>query len=193
MKSLPLYPHSLAKAKQELAQSRYPHGFTAPVTVFIYGNVVSTAEAIAGELQKAGINMQVKPVTLAAWGSDLSGPDAKRPASYFTTGCNTPDVSGYDWLIGRANLAEGQYNAADWDPPESDTLISAGLDASTPAERFADYSKLLHLMATDVPYIPLFLHDYCIALSSKYTFTGYNQFSINSGLPYALSIRPASP
>ncbi|HEX3489950.1 MAG TPA: ABC transporter substrate-binding protein [Streptosporangiaceae bacterium] len=193
LKSLPRYPYSLARARQELARSRYPHVFTAPVTVFIYGNVVSTAEAIAGELQKVGINMQVKPVTLAAWGTDLSGPLAKRPASYFTTGCNTPDASGYDWLIGQANLAPGQYNAAVWDPPESDQLISQGLTASTSAGRFAAYSKLLRLIATDVPYIPLFLHDYSIALSSKYKFAGYNQFSINDSLPYALSIRPASP
>jgi len=68
-----------------------------------------------------------------------------------------------------------------------------GLAASTSAGRFAAYSRLLRLIATDVLYIPLFLPDYSIALSSKYKFAGYNQFSISDSLPYALSIRPASP
>lgn len=191
LKTLPLYQFSLAKAKQELAESAYPHGFTAPVVVFVYGNVVSTAEAIAGELQKVGINLQVKAVTLAAWGNDVTGPPAKRPTSYFTSGCTTPDTSGYDWLLGTQNLAEGQYNTANWAPPQVDTLLNEGLAAPTTAGRFAAYSKLLQTVAADVPYVPLFLHDNSAALSRGFTFPGYNQYSIQESAPYALDIRQA--
>jgi peptide/nickel transport system substrate-binding protein len=190
--SLPLYQYDLTKARQELAQSAYLRGFTAPLVTFVYGTVVNTAEAIAAELQKIGINLQVKAVTLAAWGSEVSGPPSKRPTTYFTTGCTTPDASGYDWLLGRQNLQTGQYNTADWAPPEVDTLVSQGLAAPSPTGRFAAYSKLLKIVASDVPYVPLFLHYNCIALSSKFTFPGYNQYSMNSSGPYALAIKPSS-
>jgi peptide/nickel transport system substrate-binding protein len=190
IKSLPEYQYDVAKAKAELAQSSHPHGFTAPLEVFVYGNVVTTAEAIAAELQKIGINLQIKAVTLAAWGTDESGPPSKRPTSYFTAGCSTPDVSGYDWFLGSRNLQAGQYNMADWAPPEIDTLISEGLAAPNAAGRFTAYSKLLRIIAAEVPYVPLFLHDNSIALSSKFTFPGYNQYSVGFTGPYALSIKP---
>jgi peptide/nickel transport system substrate-binding protein len=190
--SLPLYQYSLAKAKQELAESAYPHGFTAPLVVFIYGNVVNTAEAISAELQKIGINLQVKAVTLNAWGSDESGTPKERPASYFTSGCGTPDVSGYDWLLGSQNLVQGQYNMADWAPSDVNTLLSEGLSAPSRAKRFAIYSEILRDIAAQEPYVPLFLHDNSIALSSKFAFDGYSQYAMQDSGPYALNIRPSS-
>jgi hypothetical protein len=50
---------------------------------------------------------------------------------------------------------------------------------------------LLKIIASDVPYIPLFLHSNCIALSSKFIFPGYNQYSINAAGPYLLPIKPS--
>ena len=192
VKSLPLYQYDLAKARQELAQSAYPHGFTAPVVAFVYGNVVTTAEAIAGELQKIGINMQVKAVTLADWGTQVSGPASKRPTTYFTSGCTTDYVSGYDYFLGTQNLQAGQYNVADWAPPQVDGLLNQVLSSSSSAGRFAAYSQLLQKIAADVPYVPLFLHDYSVALSSKFTLPGYNQYTIQNGGAYALGIKASA-
>jgi peptide/nickel transport system substrate-binding protein len=192
-KSLPLYQYNLAKAKQEMAESAYPHGFTAQLVVFVYGNVVDTAQVISAELQKIGINLQVKAVTLAAWGTDVSTtPPSKRPATYFTSGCSTPDVSGYDWLLGSQNLVNGEYNTADWAPSNVNALLNQGLAAPTAAQRFAIYSELSRTIAAQVPYVPLFLHDNAIALSSKFAFDGYSQYAMQDSGPYALNIRPSS-
>jgi peptide/nickel transport system substrate-binding protein len=192
--SLPLYSYNLAKAKQEMAESAYPHGFSAPLVVFVYGTVVNTGEAIAGELHKIGIDLQAKAVTLNAWGSEISDAPSQRPTTYFTTGCTSPDPSGYDWLLGSQNLKIGEDNVADYAPPAVDALVNEGLAASTSAQRFLVYSKLLQTLGTDVPYIPLFLHDDCIALSSKFTFPGFNAYfnGVYGNLALGmLDIRPA--
>ena len=60
-------------AKQELAQSKYPHGFTAKTEIDNYGNDVEVIQAIGAELQKIGINLQISQVPEAQWSKDFSG------------------------------------------------------------------------------------------------------------------------
>jgi hypothetical protein len=46
------------------------------------------------------------------------------------------------------------------------------------------------MLASDVPYVPLDLEITTMALSRKFTFTGFNQFSTDGA--YALAIKPAT-
>jgi hypothetical protein len=43
-------------------------------------------------------------------------------------------------------------------------------------------------LATDVPYVPIYIQDDSVALSSKYTWPGFDYY-IQFG-PYALTIKP---
>ena len=188
--SLPLYPHSLAKAKAEMAESAYPHGFSTTLLEYNYGNTVNISEVIAAELQKIGIEVQIKALTISQWEADQTGPEGKRMPSFSTGGCIGPDVSGYDFILGRANLGPGGDNFANYAPPAVDKLLAEGLATTNPALRFAVYSQILRRLATDVPYITLYNQDYTIALSKKFTVPNFNELGFMFD-DYALQIKAA--
>jgi peptide/nickel transport system substrate-binding protein len=188
LNSLPKYPYNLAKAKAEMAESHYPHGFTTTLPQYDYGSYLNISQVIAAELQKIGIHAQIKVLSENAYFSAQTGPASKRQTSFVQGGCVSPDASGYDAYLGSANLKQGEYNYADYAPQDVDKLLAAGLATSNPSTRFPVYSKLLQRLATDVPYVPLFLLDYSIALSKKFTVPAFNQpgFQFDD---YALQIR----
>jgi peptide/nickel transport system substrate-binding protein len=191
LKSLPLYGYSVAKAKTELAQSAYPHGFSTTLYEYNYGSSVNISEVIAAELQKIGIDAQVKVApTLTAWEAVVTGPLTNRPTEFSTGWCPGPDISSYGFSLGSWNMKPGQWNVAEWDPPVVDSLLKAGLATTNPAKSFAAYSQLLRIMQTDLPYIGLYQESSSIALSSKFTVPGYNINSMSGA--YALHIKPAA-
>jgi peptide/nickel transport system substrate-binding protein len=190
--SIPLYQHDVAKARQEMARSGYPHGFSTVLQEYTgLGQAVDQSQVIAAELRQIGINAQIKSNSLAGWGALATGPTAKRPTSFFAYGCLTPDVSGgFSSFLGRWNLRQGQQNTAGYAPADVDTLINAGIASTDPARRFAAYSRLLQRLASDVPYVPLYVADENTALSSRFTYPGLSYYTVQQG-PYALNIKAA--
>jgi peptide/nickel transport system substrate-binding protein len=189
--SLNQYPYNLAKAKQEMAQSAYPHGVSTTIQAWSDGNDLNVAQVISAELAKIGISARVKEVTLPAAEADGTGPASQRPSSFWAGGCITPDVSGYDFYLGSSNLAAGEWNEADWAPPAVDRLLAEGTTTDNPATRFAAFSGIVRQMSADVPYVPLYLQDVSVAISSKFTYPDYNFWNFLSNA-YALGIKPAS-
>ncbi len=189
--SVPLYKYSLADAKQQMAESAYPHGVTATMLGDNYSSDTNVDEVIAAELGAVGIHVQLKVVPYANWLADLSGPDLKRMTTY--TGwneCNSPDPSSYmDWF-GSSNLQIGQYNTADYAPPQVDKLIAAGVATTAPAKRFAVYAKLVQRLQVDEPYVALFVTDVVLGLSAKFIYPGFGPFYWLGD--YALPIRRAT-
>ena len=174
LNSIPLYQYDLAKAKAEMAESAYPKGFSATLVEGVYSSTVNMAEVAAAELQKIGIDLQVKAVPDSVWDAQITGPAKQRPTSLYDTGTCGVDVSCYTTLLlGTRNLAQGQWNTADYAPPAVNKLITAGLAANTPAQRFTVYSKLLAQLANDVPYVPICAQDYAIALNPKFSVAWY--------------------
>jgi ABC-type transport system substrate-binding protein len=133
--------------------------------------VVNISQVVAAELQKIGIHASIKALTLDAWEAAETGPVSKRQTSFSTGGCEGPDVSGYDHYIGSL----GQFNLAGYAPAAVDKLVAAGLATTKPAQRFAIYSKLLQRVATDVPYVPLYVDDYTIAVDNGFVVPAFNQ------------------
>jgi peptide/nickel transport system substrate-binding protein len=170
LNSVPQYPFNLAKAKQEMAESAYPKGFTASTETLNYGGFVDVNEVIANELQQIGIKLKVSVVTDGAWASWIFGP--KNYGDVFTTyGATTPDPSGEpSELLGSDNVAPGGLNCADYAPKSVDELLAHGLAASNSATRLAIYGQLLRTIGTDVPYVPLFETSNYVATSTKFTF-----------------------
>jgi peptide/nickel transport system substrate-binding protein len=189
LKSLPLYPYSITKAKQEMAQSAYPHGFSTTVLAYNYGNAVNVFQVVAAELARIGIHMQIKQMEVTAWQAVETGPVSQRSTAFATGGCFNPDPSAYTDFLGSKNTQGGQWNISGYRPAEVDNLITEGASTSDPAKRFAAYSKLFQKLQTDVPYVGLFVSDTTIALSSKFTYSGFNQWMWDS--PYALNIKSA--
>jgi ABC-type transport system substrate-binding protein len=151
-------------------------------------NDVNIAQVISAELAKVGINARVKAVTLAAAEVTATGPAGKRPASFWGGGCITPDVSGYDFYLGSANLASGQWNEAAWAPPAVDRWLAEGTTTDDRAARFAAFCGIVRQMSADVPYVPLYLQDVSVAISSKFSYPGYS-FWYYLANAYALGIK----
>jgi peptide/nickel transport system substrate-binding protein len=188
LKSIPLYPYDLAKARQEMAQSAYPHGFSTTVQAYNYGTATDVFQVIAAELAKIGIRMQIKDMEVTAWQALETGPAAKRSTGFATGGCFNPDPSTYSDFLGSKNTQPGAWNIADYAPPAVDSLLDAGIATTDKSRRFAVYSRLFSRLQADVPYIGLFVSDTTIALSPKFTYAGFNQWMWDN--PYPLYIKP---
>jgi ABC-type oligopeptide transport system substrate-binding subunit len=96
-------------------------------------------------------------------------------------------VSGYDQYIGSA----AQFNLAAYEPTDVNKLISAGLAASSAAERFPIYSELLRHLAEDVPYVPLYVDDYSVAIDRKFTIPAFDPWAFQFD-DFALQVKPVS-
>jgi peptide/nickel transport system substrate-binding protein len=187
--SINLYPHSIAKAKQEMAQSAYPNGVDTSIITFDYGRQADMSQVVVSELAQVGIHAKLQVETLAKAVADGSGPAAKRPTAVWGGGCTDPDVSGYDFYLGSANTAVGSWNLADYTPPVIDQLLKTGETASSTAARWEAYSKLLTQLSVDVPYVPLLLHGWGMGLASNFRAVDFNYWTfLNDN--YALWIKP---
>jgi len=194
LNSVNTYPYSVAKAKAELAQSAYPHGFSTTLYEYNYGSSVDISQAVAAELGKIGITSHVKvSPTLTAWQAVMTGPPSGRSTEFSTGWCAGPDVSAYDGALGSWNAKQGQWNTADYTSPEVDSLVNAGIATSDPAKRFAIYSRLIKNLQANLPYIGLYQESTSIALSSKFTVPGFaKNYWFFSGNAYALDVKAAS-
>jgi peptide/nickel transport system substrate-binding protein len=195
LKSLPLYPYDLAKARQELAESAYPHGFSASILEVNDPTSLNEDQVIAAELQKIGIHLQIKVATGAAWTAVESGPQSGRSTTESTASCFNPDPSAYYDLLGSQNTQVGSWNVADYAPPAVNTLMTDGLATNVPAKRFAIYSQLMQRLQTDIPDVGLYTSDATVALSSKFTEADYSYWTSpfsSTGQPdFYLDIKPA--
>ncbi len=191
LSTINLYSYNLAKAKQEMAESAYPHRVKTTFWVPSGGTAVNVAQVIDAELQKIGIDAQLKVVTEAQQESNGTGPASDRSTYFWEGGCINPDVSGYDFYLGSWDLKQGQWNVANWAPPEVDKLLTTGSTTSNQGQRFTMFSQVVQQMSIDVPYVPLYLHDFSIAVSKNFRVPGYNYWYFLDD-NYGLDIEPAS-
>jgi peptide/nickel transport system substrate-binding protein len=188
--SLPLYQYNLDKARQEMAQSAYPHGFSATILSASDATSLNENQVAAAELAKIGIRLQVKATNETALQAVDTGPAAKRPTGMSGGGCFQPDPNTYSDFLGSNNLQAGSWNMADYAPPEVDTLLAQGEATSDPAQRFAVYSKLFQRLQADQPYVGLFVSDSTGAISPKFRWPDYSPWWWDEA--YTLGIRPAA-
>jgi peptide/nickel transport system substrate-binding protein len=188
LKSLPTYTYSLAKAKGEMAKSKTPDGFSTTMLEPSFDNLPQISEVVAAQLAKIGIKVHVKQIEDAVWEKDLTGPKDKVGPVLTSSGCNSPDPSFYTYVLGKKNLVQGGFNIADYAPPALEPLITGGVATSNPARRFAIYSKILRQLATDVPYVPVWVQNGTAAVSSKFSWPTFSATWYNRVWP--LEIHP---
>ncbi|HEX6519859.1 MAG TPA: ABC transporter substrate-binding protein [Streptosporangiaceae bacterium] len=185
--SLPRYMFDLAQARHELAQSAYPHGFTATMHACTFGNFINQVQVVAAELQRIGINMGVKVISCDAWVTELYGPKTFG-AVFSTSHSSSIDPSGLSaYNLGSAAIPAGGIDDANYNPPSVDQLLNAAVATANPAQRFTLYGQVLQHLAADVPYVPLFQTNAFAAVSSKFTLPplGVDSFEV----AWALNVR----
>ncbi len=106
LNSIPLYQYNLDKARQEMSESAYPHGFSAVMDIDNYGTDPDVDQVIAAELAKIGIKLELKELNVTVWQGIENGPAAKRSTAFGGGGCFQPDPNTYSDFLGSKNLAD---------------------------------------------------------------------------------------
>src|SRR5205085_12548882 len=122
-------------------KSAYPTGFTASTDTFQLDSWPNVNRAVAGDLQKIGIDLKVNLIPAAQWEAEIFGAKSKLGLLFFTDGpLPNPDPGVYPGqLLGSKNT---QLNFASYGPPEVDNLIAAGRVSQSPQKRLAIYGQL---------------------------------------------------
>jgi ABC-type transport system substrate-binding protein len=188
MKTLNLYAFSLAKAKQELAQSKVPNGFSTYINCPPFG--VQECQAWAGQMAKIGIKIQVNAVDVLKYVNEVYGATKDFSFIYGYIPGNTDPNSLLSFSLGSSQLS--QLNAAQWAPADVDRLLNEGVATLNKAKRFAIYSQILKRLSQDAPYITYALPVYSIMLGNKYTYPGIARLKneIVFSEPWILKLRP---
>ena len=94
------YPYDLAKARKLLKEAGYEKGFTVPMKVPIgrYLKGVQGAEAIAGQMKKLNINVQVTPLEYGAWRRNSRSKWKKGYPAYWNYVCRNDTPLHAAWM-----------------------------------------------------------------------------------------------
>jgi peptide/nickel transport system substrate-binding protein len=193
LKSVPTYPFSRAKAKAEMANSPYPHGVNATVSVESAGSYPNVSQVIAAELAKIGIHLKLNVMTFDQQTANLtSGSRLSILACFTYSGSVSRDPGeAFSYQIGKSNISAGNWNSFNWAPTPVDNLINQGLATTDNATRLRLYGQLDTAYAQAAPFIPLFNEDATVALGSAYTWPSFNGYYYDLG-PWLLGVSKKS-
>jgi peptide/nickel transport system substrate-binding protein len=174
---LPDYEFDLAKAKAEMAKSATPDGFTVSVPFPLsFPEIGKALLAIAENVKPLGIELKVVEQSQTVWIADILkhkdlklhgmglAPDEPDPANYLVT------------VLPSANATENALNMANYKNPKVDALLDKQNAATSAEERVADLKEILRIIATDLPYLPLFWEDAAMAVRKPVAFEGFTGF-----------------
>lgn len=150
------------KAKQLLAEAGFPDGITLKMPYRNKDLEVATAQTIQASLARAGITLELVPVTAADYYS-----------KFMTNPSNTKDgiwdiaPVGWtpDWVGGAArsvfqpqftfNGAHQTYNYTDYNNDAANEIAAQAINATTPEETAQLWSQVDEMVMADAPVVPL--------------------------------------
>jgi peptide/nickel transport system substrate-binding protein len=191
LNTLPKYNFDLAAAKRELAQSAYPHGFTTKVQALSgEPGMVAAAQILVSDLAKIGVKASVQELANDAEGEIYNNKMTILANEYYSV---YPDPEGLiSSLLPPSEIRPpgAGLNDANYRNSEVDKLLPEELEAVNPTRRLQLITKLLKAEGSDVPYVPLFTHDMLGALSEKYVFPKFSNWTVLF-TPWALNVKSA--
>ena len=184
-KAIPQYPFDLDKAKAELAQSKYPNGFSVEVPYTpqfpISGEVlVSMSET----LKQIGVTFTPKSLAIGAWAKLHQANASPILWGYWLP--DYPDPSDIESLFfPSAGAVAHRNNKAHWQVPAVDALLKQQSTTTDPAARVQALGKILQMAGDQMPYLPLWWERAVMAVdSAKFTYTGFSPlFYVNNWVP----------
>lgn len=177
--SLPQYAFDLEKAKAELAQSSHPNGFSTTIEYIDSSPATKLlALSLQQNLKQIGITVDLKSVTLTAWGGEFYQHQLTGLMLAFDFTATVPDpTSLMGALVGQKNIGPQRLNIANWTTPEVEQALPVVNSPGPNAERWAAAKTLLSQIADQVPYIPL-------AAQNSVTTVGNGYASSTGGMDY---------
>lgn len=150
------------KAKALLAEAGFPDGITLKMPYRNKDLEVATAQTLQASLARAGITIELIPVTAADYYS-----------KFMTNQANTRDgvwdiaPVGWtpDWVGGAARSVfqpqftfdgtHQTYNYTDYNNDEANRIATEAINATTPEETARLWAQVDELVMTDIPVVPL--------------------------------------
>ena len=156
----------IEKAKDELAQSAYPDGFTAEYQFYSPpGRIVGLS--LAENLKEIGVTLDLKSRRLNDFLGDLfvnKVPDI----GFFSIAAVVPDpASWYVYIVGKDN----PYNAARYSTPQTEAALKVINEGDDDGARWDAMKSISDSLATDLPYVGLSQPNFVVAGSEGITFT----------------------
>jgi peptide/nickel transport system substrate-binding protein len=176
----PLLNYSLAAAKAELAQSKYPHGFKTKL--LISGGVQKWAEfaqIIQQSLAALNITVAIEAPDNAAFHTQFEAFNYEMFIDYAINDISDPDEMAsfeIDFKNGGSSSYWSSYNN-----PAAIKLVHEAEAEFNSAKRADLYAQIQAIVANDAPFVPLDYPPYIYATSSK-----VNGFAVNPGGAYRL-------
>ncbi len=177
--AIPSYTFNLAKAKQELAQSPVPHGFSLTLNIPPAGAppyLVNLYESVQQTLGEIGIHVTLKSGG-SGWfnlildhGKDLgmqlmsSPPDLPTPVSFV-----------YQWLDG-VNATKGGQNSSNYRNPVVNQLINNALSSTNPQATALDVLNVEKIAAQDVAVVPAIAQTWIAAFRKPFVLNRLGPF-----------------
>lgn len=184
--ALPAVPEfSIEKAKEALAKSASPDGFTVDLPVDTTQPWMSPlGQNLAETAKQIGITINVKPVSAADWGAGLMDPAGSPLQLLAMSGPTTWAGELPPVLVGET----APVNVAKYATPEVNELAAAVAVATTPEELKQPLTGLLGNVNTNLPYVPLFNEQVAVAIGNDLVWDGgFSYFSVAQPWPMKIS------
>lgn len=169
--NLPSYPYDPAKAKQLLAQAGYPNGFSFVFKTSTDAEANSRAQVMQQMLKQIGVNMQIQSNEMSTFFADI-GKGNFQMYSLSRNGIADPDFY-YVIFFSKNTPPEGQ-NRGYYANPKLDELMIQGRSTFDRAKRKPIYEEIQRTVATDLPYISLYMQDNVAIMRGN--ISGYVQY-----------------
>jgi peptide/nickel transport system substrate-binding protein len=170
------YTYDLAAAKQHLAASAYPNGFTCDLIVSENSLANQRALYIQESLKALNINVNIKRMSGDEQDTYQTGnvldANGKRDYDMLIGGweADYPDLNGQiEIMYASSQAGENGYNAAAYVNSAIDALIESQRTTIDPVRRFEIQSRMMNTIVNDVPYIVFDYSSRHSVLNKKYS------------------------
>ncbi|MEU4573522.1 ABC transporter substrate-binding protein [Nonomuraea sp. NPDC023979] len=165
---VPVHAYDPAKAKEELARSGHPDGFTLAAPYASGGDTGTVMQAVAADLAKIGITLKLEPAPSDQYAARMMEHD-RLGVHYVALAYGTPEpIEVLPDMVSRASAEPQGFNFSGYGSAATDEKLDA-LVSATGEARTDQVTDLLKEIADQVPYVPLFHTDNAAALNEKYT------------------------
>ncbi|MEL5953545.1 ABC transporter substrate-binding protein [Streptomyces sp. CLV115] len=167
---LPQYGFDPARAKAELARSKYPKGFTLTVP---YVTGLPSSQLVVLNLEQnmkpLGVTIKPKALTQNQWTAAAYG-HQEGPQTMLLTAPIPDPMSILSKVTGKENIAPRRFNLANWTTPETEKAYEQLTTSTDDPVRWKAARTLVASIADDVPYVPLYNPDNIAVLGGGFTF-----------------------
>jgi peptide/nickel transport system substrate-binding protein len=169
--NLPTHPYDPAKAKALLAEAGYPNGFTFTFKTSTDAEANLRAQAIQQMLKQVGITMNIQSNEMSTFFADI-GKGNFQMYSLSRNGISDPDF--YYVIFYSKNIPPEGQNRGFYSNPRVDQLMLEGRSTFDRAKRKPKYEEIQKIIATELPYISLYMQDSVAVMRSN--LDGYVQY-----------------